>query len=58
MIFQGFNLVKRATRHGQRAHGPPARDTGAGARCWAGGRADDVELGIQALERVGIVDKA
>ena len=57
MVFQGFNLAGRATVLDNvlmgRLHHAPTWRTLLGA--W---RADDVELAMQALERVGIVDKA
>jgi phosphonate transport system ATP-binding protein len=57
MIFQGFNLAKRTTVLNNvlmgRLHASPTWRTLLGA--W---RADDVELAMQALERVEIVQKA
>jgi phosphonate transport system ATP-binding protein len=57
MIFQGFNLVKRASVMDNvlmgRLHATPGWRSLLGR--WS---AADLELGFQALERVGIVDKA
>jgi phosphonate transport system ATP-binding protein len=57
MVFQGFNLARRTTVLNNvlmgRLHRAPTWRTLLGA--WS---ADDVELAMQALERVGIVDKA
>jgi phosphonate transport system ATP-binding protein len=57
MVFQGFNLARRTTVLNNvlmgRLHTAPTWRTMLGA--WP---ADDVELAMQALERVGIVDKA
>jgi phosphonate transport system ATP-binding protein len=57
MIFQTFNLVKRATVLENvlmgRLHATPAWRSLVGR--W---RSDDVEIAMQSLERVGIVDKA
>jgi phosphonate transport system ATP-binding protein len=57
MIFQSFNLVKRTSVLNNvlmgRLHVTPAWRSLLGA--W---RADDIELGMQALERVDIVEKA
>jgi phosphonate transport system ATP-binding protein len=57
MIFQGFNLVKRASVMDNvlmgRLHATPGWRSLLGR--WS---AADIELGFQALERVGIVDKA
>ncbi len=56
MIFQGFNLVKRASVMDNvlmgRLHATPDGDR---SRPLVGA---DIEIGFQALERVGIVDKA
>jgi len=57
MIFQTFNLVKRTTVLNNvlmgRLHATPSWRSVIGRY-----RADDVEIAMQALERVGIVDKA
>ena len=57
MVFQGFNLARRTTVLNNvlmgRLHTAPTWRTLLGA--WS---KDDVELAMQALERVGIVDKA
>ncbi len=57
MVFQGFNLAKRTTVLNNvlmgRLHHAPTWRTLVGA--WS---AEDVELALQCLERVGIVEKA
>ena len=57
MIFQTFNLVRRTTVLNNVLMGR-LHDAGTLRSLIGAYRAEDVELGMRALERVGIVDKA